>query len=188
MNEFNNYKTLGSSLDDAAGEAFDKVGKMLGLPYPGGPEVEKLAKRGDPERFNFPRSMINRDNSSFSFSGLKTSVLYALNKIQNPNKQILADLCASFQIEVVEILVHKAIQAALKEDLTTIALSGGVACNNFLRQELLDRCQKYGLELIAVDPKHSTDNAAMIARAAAERFIRKKFSTLSEDVDPNLKI
>jgi len=188
VNGFNDYETLGSSLDDAAGEAFDKVGKMLGLPYPGGPEVEKLAEQGDPKRFDFPRSMINRDNSTFSFSGLKTSVLYALKKIPNPDKQILADLCASFQIAVVEILVHKATRAALKDNLTTIALSGGVACNNSLRQALRIRCQKYELELIAVDPEYSTDNAAMIARAAAERFIRKEFTPLSEDVNPNLKI
>ena len=188
VNGFNEYETLGSSLDDAAGEAFDKVGKMLGLPYPGGPEVEKLAKQGDPERFDFPRSMINRDNSNFSFSGLKTSVLYTLKKLPNPDKQIIADLCASFQIAVVEILVHKATQAALKKNLHAIALSGGVACNLSLRKALKIRCHKYGLELIAVNPKYSTDNAAMIARAAAERFIQKEFTPLSEDVNPNLRI
>ena len=188
VNGFNEYETLGSSLDDAAGEAFDKVGKMLGLPYPGGPEVEKLARQGDPKSFDFPRSMINRDNSNFSFSGLKTSVLYALKKIPNPSEQIIADLCASFQIAVVEILIHKATQAALKENLNTIALSGGVACNLSLRQALEIKCQKNGLELIAVDHKYSTDNAAMIARAAAERFIQKRFTPLSEDVNPNLRI
>ncbi|MBA71884.1 MAG: tRNA (adenosine(37)-N6)-threonylcarbamoyltransferase complex transferase subunit TsaD [Verrucomicrobiales bacterium] len=188
VNGFNEYETLGSSLDDAAGEAFDKVGKMLGLPYPGGPEVEKLARHGDPKSFDFPRSMINRDNSNFSFSGLKTSVLYALKKIPNPSEQIIADLCASFQIAVVEILIHKATQAALKENLNTIALSGGVACNLSLRQALEIKCQKNGLELIAVDYKYSTDNAAMIARAAAERFIQKRFTPLSEDVNPNLRI
>ena len=188
VNGFNEYETLGNSLDDAAGEAFDKVGKMLGLPYPGGPEVEKLARQGDPKSFDFPRSMTNRDNSNFSFSGLKTSVLYTLKKIPNPSEQIIADLCASFQIAVVEILIHKATQAALKENLNTIALSGGVACNLSLRQALEIKCQKNGLELIAVDYKYSTDNAAMIARAAAERFMQKRFTPLSEDVNPNLRI
>ena len=100
----------------------------------------------------------------------------------------IRDSCASFQIAVVEILIHKATQAALKENLNTIALSGGVACNLSLRQALEIKCQKNGLELIAVDYKHSTDNAAMIARAAAERFIQKRFTPLSDDVNPNLRI
>ena len=132
--------------------------------------------------------MTRKPGLDFSFSGLKTSVLYALKKIPNPSEQIIADLCASFQIAVVEILIHKATQAALKENLNTIALSGGVACNLSLRKALEIRCHKYGLELIAVNPKYSTDNAAMIARAADERFIQKEFTPLSEDVNPNLRI
>lgn len=185
---FNDYKTLGSSRDDAAGEAFDKVGKMLGLPYPGGPEVERLAKGGDPERFNFPRGMIDSGDFTFSFSGLKTSVLYTLKKIGKPDEQTLADLCASFQLAVIEVLVAKTAHAARHHNATIIALSGGVASNNCLRETLQERCRTDGFELFAVDPKHSTDNAAMIARAAAERLERTQFSELSEDVNPNLKI
>ena len=188
VKEFGNYKKLGSSRDDAAGEAFDKVGKMLGLPYPGGPEVEQYAKQGNPERFSFPRSMMDSGDFHFSFSGLKTSVLYTLQKIGDPNPQTLADLCASFQAAVVEVLVTKALSAAKHCGMETLALSGGVACNHSLRETLHEECRKNGVELCAVSPQHSTDNAAMIARAAAEKLARSQFTALSEDIDPNLSL
>ncbi len=188
VKEFGNYEKLGSSRDDAAGEAFDKVGKMLGLPYPGGPEVEKCAKEGNPERFPFPRSMLGSGDFHFSFSGLKTSVLYTLQKISNPNQQTLADLCASFQAAVIEVLVAKALLAAIHSKVKTIALSGGVACNLSLRKTLKEECEKTDIELLAVAPEHSTDNAAMIARAAAEKLARAQFTGLSEDIDPNLAL
>ena len=188
VNEFGSYGKLGSSRDDAAGEAFDKVGKMLGLPYPGGPEVEQCAKEGDPERFAFPRSMIESGDFHFSFSGLKTSVLYTLQKIGTPDAQTLSDLCASFQAAVVEVLVAKAIAAAKHCQMDTIALSGGVACNQFLRATLHEACAQNGIEFCAVTPEYSTDNAAMIARAAAEKLSRGQFTDLSEDIDPNLSL
>jgi N6-L-threonylcarbamoyladenine synthase len=188
VNEFGNYEKLGSSRDDAAGEAFDKVGKMLGLPYPGGPEVEQCAKEGAPDRFEFPRSMIESGDFHFSFSGLKTSVLYTLQKIGTPDPQTLADLCASFQAAVVEVLVTKAISAVKHCGMGALALSGGVACNHFLRENLHEECTKNGIELCAVTPEHSTDNAAMIARAAAEKLARSQFTDLSEDIDPNLSL
>jgi N6-L-threonylcarbamoyladenine synthase len=185
---FGDYRRLGTTRDDAAGEAFDKVGKMLGLPYPGGPEVEKTARGGDPTRFDFPRSMIGSRDSDFSFSGLKTSVLYTLQKLGEPDEQTLADLCASFQAAVVEVLVDKAAKATQRCGENTLALSGGVACNGALREALAHRCERDGLELRAVQPAFSTDNAAMIARAAAEKFARGQFAELSEDVDPNLSV
>ncbi|MCP4846838.1 MAG: tRNA (adenosine(37)-N6)-threonylcarbamoyltransferase complex transferase subunit TsaD [Verrucomicrobiaceae bacterium] len=188
VKEFGNYEKLGSSRDDAAGEAFDKVGKMLGLPYPGGPEVEKCAKEGNSERFPFPRSMLGSGDFHFSFSGLKTSVLYTLQKIGTPDQQTLADLCASFQAAVIEVLVTKALSAAEHCGMETLALSGGVACNKSLRENLHEECGRNGIGLCAVTPEHSTDNAAMIARAAAEKLARGQFTALSEDIDPNLSL
>ena len=188
VKQFNDYQVIGNSLDDAAGEAFDKVGKMLGLSYPGGPEVEKEATKGDSKRYNFPRSMLNSGDLNFSFSGIKTSVLYKLKEIGTPDKQTVSDLCASFQSAVIEILVKKALNAAKLYNLPTIALSGGVACNGSLRNLIKKKASEEGLELLIVDKKYSTDNAAMIARAASERFIRKQFSSLDSDVNPNLKL
>lgn len=188
VKQFNDYQVIGNSLDDAAGEAFDKVGKMLGLSYPGGPEVEKEATKGDSKRYNFPRSMLKSGDLNFSFSGIKTSVLYKLKEIGTPDKQTVSDLCASFQSAVIEILVKKALNAAKLYKLPTIALSGGVACNGSLRNLIKKKASEEGLELLIVDKKYSTDNAAMIARAASERFIRKQFSSLDSDVNPNLKI
>tara|TARA_B100000902_G_C27308055_1_gene916718 strand:+ start:303 stop:1292 length:990 start_codon:yes stop_codon:yes gene_type:complete len=188
VKQFNDYQVIGNSLDDAAGEAFDKVGKMLGLSYPGGPEVEKEATKGDSKRYNFPRSMLKSGDLNFSFSGIKTSVLYKLKEIGTPDKQTVSDLCASFQSAVIEILVKKALNAAKLYNLPTIALSGGVACNGSLRNLIKKKASEEGLELLIVDKKYSTDNAAMIARAASERFIRKQFSSLDSDVNPNLKI
>ena len=169
VKQFNDYQVIGNSLDDAAGEAFDKVGKMLGLSYPGGPEVEKEATKGDSKRYNFPRSMLNSGDLNFSFSGIKTSVLYKLKEIGTPDKQTVSDLCASFQSAVIEILVKKALNAAKLYKLPTIALSGGVACNGSLRNLIKKKASEEGLELLIVDKKYSTDNAAMIARAASER-------------------
>ena len=188
VKQFDDYKVVGNSLDDAAGEAFDKVGKMLGLSYPGGPEVEKAALKGDSKRFNFPRSMLNSGNLNFSFSGIKTSVLYKLKEIGVPDKQTISDLCASFQAAVIEILVTKALNAAKLYNLSRIALSGGVACNGSLRNLIKKKASEGGVELFVVDKNYSTDNAAMIARAASERFIRKQFSSLESDVNPNLEI
>lgn len=185
---FGDYKKLGTTRDDAAGEAFDKVGKMLGLPYPGGPEVEKTAVGGDPQRFDFPRAMLNSKDFAFSFSGLKTSVLYTLQKLGEPDAATLSDLCASFQTAVIEVLVAKAAKATRSCGERTLAVSGGVACNNALREALAARCDEDGIELLAVDKTHSTDNAAMIARAAIEKFQRQDYAPLTSDVDPNLSL
>ena len=188
VQKFDDYEIIGHSVDDAAGEAFDKVGKMLGLAYPGGPEVEKLALNGDPDRYNFPRSMLKSGDFNFSFSGIKTSVLYKLKEIGHPDKKTLCDICASFQTAVIQILTTKLINAAKEHKVPRIALSGGVACNTALRDLITRRSVENGIELFLVKKKYSTDNAAMIARAAAERFVRNEFSPLDSDINPNLQI
>ena len=161
---------------------------MLGLAYPGGPEVEKLALNGDPDRYNFPRSMLKSGDFNFSFSGIKTSVLYKLREIGHPDQKTLSDLCASFQTAVIQILTTKLINAAKEHKVPRIALSGGVACNTALRDLVKKRSSDNGIELFLVKKKYSTDNAAMIARAAAERFVRNEFSPLDSDINPNLQL
>ncbi len=189
VRRFGDYRRLGSTRDDAAGEAFDKVGKMLGLPYPGGPEVERRARDGDPARFALPRAMLDSGDFAFSFSGLKTAVLYTLEKLPSPLPgRDLADLCASFQAAVTDVLAAKAAAALRSSGRELLALSGGVACNRALRTALAAACSGVGARFLAVAPEHSTDNAAMIARAAAEKFARGESSPLEGDVDPNLAV
>jgi N6-L-threonylcarbamoyladenine synthase len=183
MTEVGSYRVLGRTLDDAAGEAFDKVAKLVGLPYPGGPEIDRLAKRGDPQRFNLPRSMLASGELNFSFSGLKTAVRYLLPKLDG---DFQADLCASFQEAVVDVLVRKAVRAANAAGMNLITVSGGVSANSRLRLKMAAAAA--GLDLKLADPAFSTDNAAMIAYAALERYLRGYRSDLSEDADPNLKL
>lgn len=179
------YRLLGQTHDDAAGEAFDKVGKLLGLPYPGGPNVNRLARDGDPKRYDFPRSMLDSGDFAFSFSGLKTSVRYLLPKLPELN---LPDLCASFQEAVVDVLVKKTIRAARETGRRVIAVSGGVSCNSRLRERFTVECSKRGLELLLAEPALCTDNAAMIGYVAALRFAAGQTSPLTADIDPNLRL
>lgn len=179
------YRLLGKSLDDAAGEAFDKVGKLLGLPYPGGPNVNRLACEGDPTRFDFPRSMLSSGDFAFSFSGLKTSVRYLLQKM---DEVPVADVCASFQEAVVDVLVEKTVRAAAEMRRRTIAVSGGVSCNSRLREKLAAVCGARGLELLLAEPSLCTDNAGMIAYVAALRAGAGQTNDLAEDIDPNLRL
>ena len=179
------YRLLGQTVDDAAGEAFDKVGKLLGLPYPGGPNVNRLAKEGNPEAIEFPRSMMHSDDFAFSFSGLKTSVRYLLPKIAD---MPIADVCASFQEAVVDVLVAKTIRAARSVGRNTVAVSGGVSCNTRLREKLSAACAKAGIELLLADPSLCTDNAAMIGYVASLRLAAGEFSALTTDIDPNLRL
>ena len=181
------YQLLGQTLDDAAGEAFDKVAKMLELPYPGGPEIERLAKEGDPTAFDFPRSLLTEEHLDFSFSGLKTAVLYTLQKLSHPKDQ-LPNLCASFQAAVFEVLIAKTMRAALANNLSLVTLSGGVSCNATLREQLSKACHAQGLTFQASPPNLSTDNAAMIAFAAHQKFLAGQHSDLGTDIDPNLKL
>ena len=182
------YQLLGRTRDDAAGEAFDKVAKMIGLPYPGGPEIDKRAQSGNRTAYDFPRSMMDGDGFEFSFSGLKTSVLYLLPKIDLTNEQTLNDVCASFQEAVIEVLVEKTVRAVRMHGQKLVAVSGGVSCNRRLREHMQERCAAEGLDLLLAQPKYSTDNAAMIAFAAAQRFRAGYTSALEVDVDPNLSL
>jgi N6-L-threonylcarbamoyladenine synthase len=182
------YRMLGRTRDDAAGEAFDKVAKMLGLPYPGGPEVDRLAKQGRRDAFEFPRSMMEGGSLEFSFSGLKTSVLYLLPKLDITAEQTLRDVCASFQEAVVEVLVEKTLRAAKSCGEKLVAVSGGVSCNARLRELFAQRCAAEGLELLLSQPRYSTDNAAMIGFAAVQRWKAGFTSPLETDVDPNLAL
>lgn len=182
------YELLGRTRDDAAGEAFDKVAKMVGLPYPGGPEIDKLATRGDPTAFAFPRSFLDGRSLEFSFSGLKTAVLYELPRLDLKNEQVQADLCASVQAAIIEVLVEKLVLAAKQCGETLVTVSGGVSCNRGLRSALAARCAKAGLQLLLAQPDLCTDNAGMIAFAAAQRFSIGHTSPLEADVDPNLSL
>jgi N6-L-threonylcarbamoyladenine synthase len=212
------YQIIGRTVDDAAGEAFDKVAKLLGLGYPGGPEIEKRARHGDAKRFDLPRSMLDSEN--FSFSGLKTAVRYLLPKIgvipngpegshnrsfDQPSLQrdqsagegslasarddkLLSDLCASFQQAIVDVLVRKTIVAAKKYGADLVTVSGGVSCNQELRKQLAEACQKEGLQFKSAEPSLCTDNAAMIAFAAILKLESGFTSNVAEEIDPNLAL
>jgi N6-L-threonylcarbamoyladenine synthase len=174
------YEVIGRTVDDAAGEAFDKVAKMLGLRYPGGPEIEKAALRGNRARFDLPRSMPGSPN--FSFSGLKTAVRYLLPTLQG---DYLADVCASFQEAVFAVLIEKTIAAALEKNVTMITLSGGVSANRALREAMRSACEGKGLGFRCAEAWLSTDNAAMIAFVAAQHLALGVVSSIAEEIDPN---
>ena len=180
------YRKLGGTRDDAAGEAFDKVGKMLGLPYPGGPEIEKSALGGNPAAYDFPRSMLHDPHLDFSFSGLKTAVLYTLQK--EPEIPSIADLAASFQQTVIEILIAKTLRAARLTNRDKVALSGGVSLNRALRGALHKACAEHGIELVAAPADFCADNAAMIGFAALLRHLAGESSPPGEDIHPNLPL
>lgn len=188
------YALLGRSADDAAGEAFDKIAKMLGLPYPGGPEIDRLAESGDPERFSFPRPMLHESHLNFSFSGLKTAVLYTLPKLvpsgdpHDLDAQTLADVCAGVRAAITEVLVRKTLRAAKQTRRRVVAVSGGVSCNAGLRRALQAACERARLELVLPPPSLTTDNAAMIAFAGLLRAEAGAYSPLETPVDPNLKL
>ncbi len=197
MDSLTKWKRLGETRDDAAGEAFDKVARMLELPYPGGPEIEKLAQTGNPQAIAFPRPMMNDKNYEFSFSGLKTAVLYYLRdmgyglqdkfKKNAPTAQpqnspasklsarpTLADVAASFQQAATDVLVAKTIRAAKEFDAQSIILCGGVAANKFLRQSLKKASTKIGCSFFVPEFKYNLDNGAMIATAGYMAYLRKK--------------
>ncbi len=179
------YHLLGRTLDDAAGEAFDKVAKLLDLPYPGGPEIDRLARQGNRKKFDLPRSMAKSGDFNFSFSGLKTAVRYLLPKLEG---DFHADLCASFQEAVVDVLVQKTIRAAERSGVQLVTVSGGVSANSRLRLKMLEATTSAGLDLKLASPSLSTDNAAMIAYAALERYLLGYRTDLGEDADPNLQL
>ena len=179
------YSILGSTIDDAAGEAYDKVGKMLGLGFPGGPAIDKLAADGNPSAIDFPRPKLDSDDYQFSFSGLKTAVLYYLrdNKPDGfteseADRKLLADICASFQQAVTDVLVRKTLRAAANLDITDIAVVGGVSANSGLQRSMRERCANEGRRVFIPDVQYSTDNAAMIATLAYLKIASGEEGTL----------
>jgi N6-L-threonylcarbamoyladenine synthase len=185
------HHPLGSTADDAAGECFDKVGKLIGLPYPAGPEIDRLAERGNPKAFDFPRPMINDPDDDFSFSGLKTSVRYFLRDHPSllDDTQRLRDLCASVQAAIVDVLVTKTIRAARRLHVGCVTASGGVTSNRALRQRLTAACERERLMLLLADKAFCTDNAAMIG-ILAERKLGHQAEATSPDADilPNWEL
>ena len=180
---FGEYELLGRTRDDAAGEAFDKVAKMLGLGYPGGAEVDRLARTGDPTRFDFPRGMLDSGDSHFSFSGLKTAVRVFLEK--GFTDADLPDICASFQLAVVEVLVAKTFRAANAFGRKIVSMSGGVSANACLRAKATEKAEKSGTALRFAPDGLRTDNALMIAYAAAHHLAAGHRHPVSEDITPN---
>lgn len=178
MTDHGKYQLLGQTLDDAVGEAYDKVAKLLGLGYPGGPIVSQLAKQGDDKAYNFPRPMMDKPNYNFSFSGLKTAVLYTLEKKKEINKQASKDICASFQTAVIEVLVKKTIKAARAYNVKSIMVAGGVSANSDLKTALNRESKKINLPFFYPELKYTGDNAAMIATAAYYNILSKKDNIL----------
>ncbi len=179
---------LGATRDDAAGEAFDKVGKLLGLGYPGGVAIDRLAATGDPRAVELPRALPARDDLDFSFSGLKTAVSTRLAKTGVPQGAALADFCASFQAAVVDVLVRKSRRALVREGLGALVVCGGVAANRGLRTALAEAAREDGFGLFIPPPKRCTDNAAMIAAEGSALFLRGKRAGLDLAVDPGLPL
>jgi N6-L-threonylcarbamoyladenine synthase len=182
------HRLLGSTVDDAAGECFDKVGKLIGLPYPAGPEIDRLSERGNPKAFDFPRPMMDDPNHDFSFSGLKTSVRYFLRDhprlLEDPQR--VRDLCASVQAAIVDVLVTKTIRAAKRLHANCVTASGGVTCNRALRQRLTAACQRERLIVWLAEKGFCPDNAAMIGILAERKLaLRAEPTALDADILPN---
>jgi N6-L-threonylcarbamoyladenine synthase len=178
------YRILGSTIDDAAGEAFDKVARYLGLGYPGGPVVDRLAREGDREAIRFPRGLLN-EGLDFSFSGMKTSVVNYVRKHRDADN---ADLCAGFQEAVVDVLVTKAMRAAEQVGANGVCLGGGVAANSRLRERFAEEASVRGLDCLVPAREYCTDNAAMIAAAAHWRLVTDGPTSLDDGARPNLKL
>lgn len=182
-------KMLGATRDDAAGEAFDKIARYLSLGYPGGPAVEKSAEKGNPEAVNFPRAWLEKDSLDFSFSGLKSAVINHVQSLEQKQQDYkTADIAASFQLAVVDVLVEKTLLAAEKNRVETIVLAGGVAANSLLRKLMLEKAEKKGKNLVMPSLEYCTDNAAMIACAGYYSFLRGEVSGLDLNAVPGLKI
>jgi len=186
---YNDFELLGQTRDDAAGEAFDKVARVMKLPYPGGPYIDSLAKTGNPDAVAFPRALTGRDNFEFSFSGLKSAVLNYLNSAAQRGEEVNnADVAASFQAAVVDVLVSKALQAASKCNVKQIVLAGGVAANSGLKLKLQQQCQQAGMSLFYPDLILCTDNAAMIACRAYYQYLSGHYADLHLNAIPSLKL
>jgi N6-L-threonylcarbamoyladenine synthase len=177
------HRILGGTIDDAAGECFDKVAKLIGLPYPGGPEVDRLAVDGNPTAYRFPRPMLKEANDDFSFSGLKTSVRYFLEKNSEllESASAIRDLCASVQAAIVEVLVKKTMRAVDRLGFDTVTAAGGVTCNRGLRGALQKACDEQGVQLKLSQPELCTDNAGMVGLLGSLYFESSDSSRVNDD-------
>ena len=186
---YNSFKLLGQTRDDAAGEAFDKIARVMGLPYPGGPEIEKLALQGNPQAVAFPRAMLADEPYAFSFSGMKSAVINYLHNEQQKGITVnFADVAASFQEAVTDVLVQKAIYALQTTGLKTVVLAGGVSANKVLQDKLAQAAAKAGAHLVHPTPILCTDNAVMIACRGYYMYINHSYSALTLNADPALKL
>ncbi|WP_304509027.1 tRNA (adenosine(37)-N6)-threonylcarbamoyltransferase complex transferase subunit TsaD [Anaerotignum sp.] len=189
VSDYGKYEILGRTRDDAAGEAYDKVARAIGMGYPGGPKIDAAAKKGNPEAVKFPRVFLEEDSYDFSFSGLKSAVLNYVNKQKMMEAEINPeDIAASFQQSVVEVLVSKTIKAAKDRHVSKIALAGGVASNSALRDQMRLACEKEGFQLSIPSPILCTDNAAMIGCAAYYEYLAGVRDGLDLNANPSLKL
>lgn len=189
MHGYDNFTLIGQTRDDAAGEAFDKVARLLGLPYPGGPQIDKLAKDGDPHAIDFPQALMQDKNYEFSFSGLKSAVINYIHNAEQRKETInKANVAASFQETVIEILVHKTIMAAHAAHLDTVVLAGGVAANSLLEKRLTAKCAENNLKFYFPDKILCTDNAAMIACRGYYQSLSGKFADMNLNAVPYLEL
>lgn len=189
MKNHGEFEVMGQTMDDAAGEAYDKVARAIGLGYPGGPKIDKLSKEGNPEAIKFPRANFHKESLDFSFSGVKSAVLNYLNGMDMKGEAVnRADIAASFQKSVVEVLVDNAMKACKQKAVDKIVIAGGVASNSCLRETLENRGKKENIKVLFPEPILCTDNAAMIGSAAYFEFINGKKSDLNLNAVPNLKL
>ncbi len=183
------FEILGRTVDDAAGEAFDKVARAIGLGYPGGPKIDKLAKEGNPDAITFPKAKVNGSEYNFSFSGLKSAVLNYINHAQMMGEDFSkADLAASFQKAVVDVLCSHTVRAAQEYGIREVALAGGVSANSALRAGMEKACEKANLKLYVPSPRYCTDNAAMIGVAAYHEYCNGTRSGYDLNANPSLKL
>jgi N6-L-threonylcarbamoyladenine synthase len=183
------YRQLGATIDDAAGEAFDKIARFLGLGFPGGPEIDRLAQGGDRTAFAFPRAMLHDDSYDLSLSGLKTAVIRELRRLEAAGEEpVLADVAASFQEAIVDVQVAKTLRAAADEGLDTVVLAGGVAANTRLRARFAEECSQRGQRLIVPSIPLCTDNGAMVAASGANLLAAGTVSRLDLAADPGLAL
>ncbi|MBR5122355.1 MAG: tRNA (adenosine(37)-N6)-threonylcarbamoyltransferase complex transferase subunit TsaD, partial [Anaerotignum sp.] len=189
VSDYGKYEILGRTRDDAAGEAYDKVARAIGMGYPGGPKIDAAAKLGNPDAVKFPRVFLEEDSYDFSFSGLKSAVLNHVNKQKMMGEEIVPeDIAASFQQSVVEVLVGKTVKAAKANGVTKIALAGGVASNSTLRAKMQEACEKEGFTLSIPSPILCTDNAAMIGCAAYYEYLAGVRDGLDLNANPSLRL
>ncbi len=189
VNSYTDYEVIGKTLDDAAGESFDKVARKIGLGYPGGPKIDKLAKEGNKDAIDFPRVMLEKGSYDFSFSGLKTAVLNYAHKLEQRGEEVnKADLAASFQEAVVDVLVDKSMMLLKETGLKTLAVSGGVAANSRLKERLKEECDKEGIKFYHPSVILCTDNAAMIAMAGYLNYKNGAVDDNFMKVYPNLEL